>query len=582
MLTRQADHPSLSPSTIWPKRIQYLASTVLLLSVGWFALSTIHWPLVGDASLLHYVVFLMDHGLAPYRDIVDMNLPASYLPDWTIIHLFGPSALPWRLYDLSLLAIATAAMAVISHRSGWFPALWAGCLFALIHGRDGLEQVGQRDLTAGILLLVGTATLLWGTRNRRIWPAALFGLCVGLATMIKPTLAPFLLLVLSTPRNPQGMPVEQQTKDRINHQTTPPLSHQILAASTGWLLPVLLCLIWLQTKGSLNAFWQTLTILAPYHARLGHAALHPLLRDWFSPILPILLVWLIVLAINHARSLAPSLSHAAENHQPHSAPPPSAENQRERRTLLWAVLLGALSYLAQFKGYPYHRYPFLLFLLLLIAIDLTDALTTRATRPSTPQAPTTQPATNRTRTTQALSAAILLWAALILGPSSALKASHYNWRNEEFRLTLQADLQRATHRLNIPSLSGKIQCLDTITGCLNTLYDLQLTQSTGFLYDEFLFHPPGSPAIDTTRAAFFKAQQTNPPLVLVITDPLFPSGPNHYAKLDQWPEFTLWLNQHYQLDVERHLTRPKQWVGQPIIPPGYRLYILRTATPQSN
>lgn len=358
----------------------------------------------------------------------------------------------------------------------------------------------------------------------------------------------------------------------------PSLSRRILAASTSWLLPVLLCLIWLQIKGSLNALWHTFTILAPYHASLGHAALHPLLRDWFSPTLPILLVWLIVLAITRSGSIAPPLTHAAENHQPHSASAPSTENQHERRTLLWAVLLGALSYLAQFKGYPYHRYPFLLFLLLLIAIDLTDALTATTPTPTT----TTQPQTNRTRTTQALSAAILLWAALILGPSSALKASHYNWRNEEFRLTLQADLQRTAHRLNVPSLSGRIQCLDNIAGCLNTLYDLQLTQSTGFLYDEFLFHPPGSPAIDTTRAAFFKAQQTNPPLVLVITDPLFPSGPNHYAKLDQWPEFTLWLNQHYQLDAERHLTQPKQWVGQPIIPPGYRLYILRTATPQSN
>ena len=476
-------------------------------------------------------------------------------------------------------------MAVISRRSGWFPALWAGCLFALIHGRDGLEQVGQRDLTAGVLLLVGTASLLWGTRNRRTWPAALFGLCVGLATMIKPTLAPFLLLVLSTPRNPQ---INHQT----DRQTDPPLHRRILAASTACLLPILMCLVWLQIKGSLNAFRHTLTILAPFHATLGHPHIHPLLRDWFSPILPIILVWLIVLAINHSGShqphTAPQASRRSKTTNRHSASSPTVEHQRERRTLLCAVLLGALSYLAQFKGYPYHRYPFLLFLLLLIAIDLTDALTattapqTATTQPPTTQTPTTRTLATRTLTIQALSAAILLWAGLILGPSSALKASHYNWRNEEFRLTLQSDLQRITHRLNVPSLSGKIQCLDTIAGCLNTLYDMQLTQSSGFLYDEFLFHPPGSPAIDETRAAFRKAMQTSPPLVLVVTDPLFPSGPNHYAKLDQWPEFTLWLNQHYQLDAERHLTQPKQWVGQPITPPGYRLYTLRTATPQSN
>jgi hypothetical protein len=74
---------------------------------------------------------------------------------------------------------------------------------------------------------------------------------------------------------------------------------------------------------------------------------------------------------------------------PHSASSPPTENQRERRTILCAVLLGAFSYLAQFKGYPYHRYPFLLFLLLLIAIDLTDALT--ATIAPSPQQLRPQP-----------------------------------------------------------------------------------------------------------------------------------------------------------------------------------------------
>ena len=382
--------------------------------------------------------------------------------------------------------------------------------------------------------------------------------------MIKPTLAPFLLLVLSTPRDPQGIQAEQ-TINRINHQTAPPLSRRILAASTGWLLPRITVPNMVTNKGKPRRL-----LANPRHPRplprhprprrtsilysatgLPHPAHPPRLAD---------------------RSRHQPLHEASHRTLPRRrkpptapAPSPATENQRERRTLLWAVLLGALSYLAQFKGYPYHRYPFLLFLLLLIAIDLTAALTATTATHDRNDSPPNEP--NPNRPARALSAAILLWAALILGPSSALRASHYNWRNEEFRLTLQADLQRAAHRLNIPSLSGKIQCLDTIAGCLNTLYDMQLTQTTGFLYDEFLFHPPGSPAIDTTRAAFFKAQQTNPPLVLVIADPLFPSGPNHYAKLDQWPEFTLWLNQHYQLDAERHLTQPKRWVGQPIVPP---------------
>ena len=44
-----------------------------------FVLMSWSWPLTGDASLMHYVVFLMHHGKEPYRDIIDMNLPASYM-----------------------------------------------------------------------------------------------------------------------------------------------------------------------------------------------------------------------------------------------------------------------------------------------------------------------------------------------------------------------------------------------------------------------------------------------------------------------------------------------------------------------
>ena len=489
-------------------------------------------------SLMHYIVFLMDHGLAPYREIADMNFPGAYLPDWTVVHLFGGSALVWRLYDFLLLAVATAGMAVISRRSGWFPAVWAGCLFALIHGRDGLNQVGQRDLTAGVLLLTGTACLFWGMRRERAWPAGVFGVCAGAATMIKPTLAPFLLLVLCDLRIGRNL---------LN--IDPGTRRRVVTAFATWLLPVVACLGWLWMKGDLRAFWHIATVLAPYHAGLGHVPVHTLLRTWLSPVVPIIVIWLAVLTIDRSRTGPLKIGSAS-----------SFSDLSERRILLWAVVLGALSYLVQARGYAYHRYPFLLFLLIVMAIDLTDALA-------------------RTGAVQALSAGVLLWAGLGLGPSSALKASRYNnnWHNEEFRLTLQSDLQQAARSLNVASLSGRVQCLDTISGCINTLYDMQLLQTSGFLYDEFLFHPSGPRAINDTRVAFWTAMQAHPPLVLVVSDPLFPSGPDHYAKLEQWPEFFRWLNQEYELEVERHPSLPGRWVGNPIVPLGYRIYIRRSA-----
>ena len=72
----------------------------LFCAVGW----SWRWPLVGDASLMHYVIFLMSKGLRPYQDIVDINLPGSYLFEASAMHLLGWGALAWRIYDLFLLA----------------------------------------------------------------------------------------------------------------------------------------------------------------------------------------------------------------------------------------------------------------------------------------------------------------------------------------------------------------------------------------------------------------------------------------------------------------------------------------------
>jgi len=136
-----------------------LFSTVLLSCLVAFVWSSLHWPLVGDAPLFHYIVFLMHHGMVPYRQIVDLNLPGTYAVQDFVIRVFGPGALAWRIYDLSLLALIGLAMMAICGRNHRFAALFAATVFALIHGRDGLIQLGQRDLLMTALLLCGCVFL---------------------------------------------------------------------------------------------------------------------------------------------------------------------------------------------------------------------------------------------------------------------------------------------------------------------------------------------------------------------------------------------------------------------------------------
>src|ERR1017187_6231410 len=195
----------------------------LTLSALLFFLWSWRWPLVGDASLIHYIGFLIQHGWAPYRDLGDMNMPGSFLIEIAAMHLFGTGDLAWRLFDFTLLAIASASLFVItpsrasglggpsfavsSQRVGseaprqsghnWLPGLFSASLFILIHGRDGLAEGGQRDLTMAVLLLTATAFLFVVVRTGSPWSAAIFGLLSGIALTIKPTALPLSLAQLA-------------------------------------------------------------------------------------------------------------------------------------------------------------------------------------------------------------------------------------------------------------------------------------------------------------------------------------------------------------------------------------------------
>ncbi len=132
------------------KGFQAVAAVTLVVSLAVAVSSGWHWPLVGDASLIHYAVFLLEHGMRPYRDVVDINLPGSYLFESAAMHLLGTGALAWRFYDLLLLSSLGVASWFMSRNLR--VAVLTGSLYALIHMQDGIAQSGQRDLLITALL----------------------------------------------------------------------------------------------------------------------------------------------------------------------------------------------------------------------------------------------------------------------------------------------------------------------------------------------------------------------------------------------------------------------------------------------
>jgi hypothetical protein len=237
------------------------------------------------------------------------------------------------------------------------------------------------------------------------------------------------------------------------------------------------------------------------------------------------------------------------------------------------ILSGLASYVVQGKGLPYHRYSLLAFLLLAIGIDLTRLLRNRGWA-------------------RYVAAAGLLLAVLGIAPRSVAKTVSYDWHNQEFSTMLGHDLED----LGGQRLSGKVQCLDSVRECLDTLYKLRLVQSTGVLYDLLLFPPDADPnatpdpssqrpaqlslAIQQTRQRFAQALRAQPPEVIVVVSGLFFENSPSFSKLDAWPQFREFLDAHYDLYVERAPPDPVRWWARAEPTPRYRIYLRKPDLPQ--
>ncbi|MDQ2833372.1 MAG: hypothetical protein M3Y50_06410 [Acidobacteriota bacterium] len=520
----------------------FLAGCVLL-----FVVNTWWWPLMGDAGLMHYIVFLMDHGMAPYRDIVDPNLPATLMIESAVMHGFGGGSLVWRLFDLGLLAVTGAAMLSIARPYGWFAGLFAASLFALVHGRDGVMMLGQRDLTMTACLTISYAFLFAALRGRRgvwsiAWRMAAFGFFCAAAGMIKPSVAllPVVLVVMAAVR----------LRRRGQRWLGP-----VLFSTAGALVPIVLCLVWVWRRQAGAAFFAMLFELIPYFAHLGARSLgHLVLHSIYGVLLPVVLVWAVMVGLQVWVWKVDWLSW-------------------ERAALLVGMCFGLASFYMQRKGYPYHRYPSEAFLLLLAGIEFTSVFHGRLGRGEASESKPRRHWGDRRVLLERLAAAgILLGTVLVAGGCTA-HALRQDWRNHEFDSMLQADL----NRLGGHALDGRVQCLDMGDGCIPTLYNMRMVQATGFLYDCYMFSTVEGAERERYREAFWKAIAQRPPEVFVVTSndcEIYPEKPSyHYQKMGRWPQFEQYLMANYRLEAERVPPHMVNTGSSPSKPLGYRIYV---------
>jgi hypothetical protein len=496
------------------RKIEFVLSLLLTACLLRLFARIISWPLIGDASLLHYTVFLISHGMAPYRELQEINMPGAYFVDWAVMRTLGTSAVAWHVFDISLILSTFITTLIIALPYDWFAGLFASSLFGMIHARDGITQSGQRDLTIAVLMLLSYALIFLALRSGRYFPTFCSGVLASFAILVKPVAIPVAIGILA-------MSLWELRKRHATVKT------HLSLWGTGFLIPLGITAAYLVEWHSLSAFFDILLGPVRYHASLGRLDFGTLIARLTSQTLPLILGALVLVPVS--LKLFKNWEYSA---------------------LLVGSLTGAFCYLVQGKGYSYQRYPFEIFTLLLVALVLTNAL-------------------QKAGWPRAVAALTILYGCFVLAPVSTAKALAYNGTQDDFGQMLRRDLTS----LGGPALDRKVQCLDTFAGCLRVLYEMRLVQSTGLMYDEFLFNPDKSGVVTATRERFLTQIRQNPPSVFVVTDQVYPNGHPNLDKTLRWPLLAEELRKNYLVFAEHHPTRTQEWEGKPLLPSAYRIYV---------
>ncbi len=508
---RRVHRPSVGSRRQIERAALYLCLTCLILGCSlsiWWAR---RWPLVGDASLIRYVVFLMRSGMKPYVNIVDINLPGSYLLEYGAMQLFGWGAHGLRAYD-GFLCISLCTLSYFAGGKEGQERLFClagGLLFVLIHLHDGVFQAGQRD-EAMAVLAVGAAVVMIRGEGLTLTTLFLFESLIGLSLTIKPTLLPMTLLPLA---------LWQTTTDR----TFKGALRLFGAGSLGVMFPVTLVLLWLRSYHSLHAFCDVLRTIDLLHGELGRKSVWWLVPHAASPVILLFLPWLIVVATGR----------------------PAFD--RPRTLLFGAACCGLLSYVEQGKGLAYQRYPFLAIWLVLVFLDFARAAMSIG-------AP------------RVTAVAALLAVSFGFAPKLTSETESFDTASP-----LQKSLERALHE---DGTVGSVQCIDTYGGCVNALYDLRIKQATGYLYDCYLFAPP-SGIRDSYRKEFLSAFDSANPSIVIVTDNQCFHVERSFARIASWPEFDEQLSKHYTVRERWTSQISYKWWTRPEVPTAYTVYIRR-------
>jgi hypothetical protein len=77
--TGRASTVGWTRALLFTARLATLFNLPLAISAGWLLWRSLDWPLVGDATIFHFIAGQFQMGAIQYRDIFDVNMPFDLL-----------------------------------------------------------------------------------------------------------------------------------------------------------------------------------------------------------------------------------------------------------------------------------------------------------------------------------------------------------------------------------------------------------------------------------------------------------------------------------------------------------------------
>jgi hypothetical protein len=294
-------------------RLVTLFNLPLAILTGWLLWRSLEWPLVGDATIFHFIAGQMKMGAVPYRDIVDINMPLTYAIHAAVVAVGGMSDVAWRAFDLTAAAVLSACILMLVGPAGRAVAILAVLAVLVLHLLLGPYAAGQRDF---LMSIPAVATALVSAKtaedHQHRW---LYLLLAGAFSMTAAAIKPSGMLLLLLP----AFATRLRWREII--------WIMLGAAGVG-----LLVLGTLAAWGGLSAFITTMRELLPPYASMGARTVPETLEaiKWIAPVAG--------LAVAAALSI--------------TAPKPPRV-----RVMIGLTAFGLIHLLVQRKGWPYHVYP---------------------------------------------------------------------------------------------------------------------------------------------------------------------------------------------------------------------------------